>query len=270
MSSVRSTNGYVRTTNLPAHASHAAVFWTTVVSATVWVEFHLDKSKPSTKALPKFPPGRDPAFQQKFDSLVSQPDWFAPPTDNGGAWLGRPAQDGANCWVSCTEINADFQLPSDSLNGSARRVVEALGLMPTTPFDSYVRYEVDAAQLRSTATRDACRPSFADLGNAWFRVSTCTPRAKHYASHGWGSTVDLSAVRARESDDTGHPERVAASIPINAETVKKPEWLASQPGDHQFSSHPTAQFDSTLFSGRSPSDIETAVLELWHNIPSVP
>ena len=237
------------------------------MKATVWQSRHL-ASKKGSAPLPPFPPVKDTRFTARFKAKVAEPDWFQPPTAIDGAWLGRPASAGANCWVSCIELDAGHAVPSSDVGGSARRIVEALGLMPDSPFDAYVRYTIDAAALAVAGGGNAVglRPTFADQGNEWFRVTTRTPRAAHYRSSGWGATVNLAACRAGVADDTGRPEQVSRSIPVNAVLVVDVDVLYPRASDQHFTDRPEKSFRATLLRGRSAADIEQGIAELWDSV----
>jgi hypothetical protein len=262
--SLRRPSGYVRSTGKSGKAIHEAPEWTSVISMTQWVEHHLDKVKPSAKRLPKFPAGRDPAFENQFKNLTAKFGWQVEPTHAGGAWQGRPAADGANCWVTCTDLDPPpTTAPVSSPKKSARRVAESLGIKPTSPFESYVRYTIDAAQVRAVPMADARRPTFADLGNDWFRVRASSTRAVHYAEHNWGSTVHISALRAGGKDDVGRPERVVTSIPVKAPFIRGIEWLPAWPSDSRFTSPPHTEFEAKLLGSRKAPEIKDAVIRLW-------
>lgn len=263
---LRRPGGYLRFADRASGSSHAASRWTTVMKASVWQSRHL-ASRKGGAPLPPFPPVNDARFTARFKAKVAQLDWFQPPTPTGGAWLGRPASDGANCWVSCAELDAALPAPSGDLDGSARRIVEALGLLPDSPFDAYVRYTIDATAVAARpGMSEGQRPTFADQGNEWFRVTTHTPRATHYRSVGWGATVNLAASRAGVSDDTGRPERVSRSIPVSAETVLDVEVLYPRKSDQRFTERPAATFRASLLRNRSATDIEQAIVALWNPV----
>lgn len=261
----RRPGGYLRASTPVSGAPHAVSRWTTVMKASVWQSRHLAPKKGSAP-LPPFPPVKDARFTARFRAKVAEPDWFQPPTPTDGAWLGRPASAGANCWVSCVELDSTHPVSAGDLGGSARRIVEALGLLPDSPFDAYVRYTIDAAVATTAGPgmTGGLRPTFADQGNEWFRVTTPTPRAIHYRSSGWGATVNLAACRARVADDTGRPERVSQSIPVSARSVRDIEVLFPRESDQRFTERPAVTFRDTLLRGRSAADIEQAIVELWN------
>lgn len=261
----RRSGGYLRSSSLMPRSGHVVTQWTTVMKASVWHDVHLACGK-SAAPLPPFPLVKDDRFTARFKARVAQPDWFQPPTESGGAWLGRPSRDGANCWISCTEIDATLPVPAlaGDRDGSARRIVEALGLLPKSPFDAYVRYTIDATKVvASPGMNEGLRPTFADQGNEWFRVTTDTSRAEHYRNAGWGATVNLAACRAGVSDDTGRPERVSPSMPVSAETVLDIEVLYPRASDHRFTEHPVESFRASLLRGRTAADIERAIAQFW-------
>ena len=261
----RRSGGYMRSSSRTPRSGCVVSQWKTVMKASVWQDLHLDHSK-SSAPLPPFPMVQDDRFTERFKARVAQPDWFQPPTEKGGAWLGRPAHDGANCWVSSNDLDTTFSTPAPAgdLNGSARRVVEALGLLPKSPFDAYVRYTIDASKVAvSPGMNVGLRPTFADRGNEWFRVTSGTTRAEHYRKAGWGSTVNLAACRVGYYDDTGRPERVSPSIPVSAETVLDIDILYPRVSDYRFSEHPVKNFRASLLRGRTRNDIEKAIAQFW-------
>ncbi len=259
----RKPGGYLRATRPHRGETCAVSVWTTVISASVWKSKHMDLTKKRATPLPSFPPAQDKVFQEQFDALVKEPDWYQHPTPNGGAWLGRPAADGANCWISCTALDAEYPPLAKNLRGSARRIVEALGILPISPLQCYVRYWIDA-ESRMTSGGEGRRPCFADLGNEWFRVKTAAAAGRHHGRYGWGTTANISTLRAVQSDDNGRPERVSPSIPVGS-TVLRVEILFPKAGDHRplFARAPRDQFKLSILRKRTDTEVRDAVLQLW-------
>lgn len=238
--------------------------WTTLMNAATWSQVHLKSTKSRRgERLLKFPPVDSKSWLADFERTVSAADWFQEPTEAGGAWLGWPL--GANCWVSSCELDDGWDVPGADIDGpSGRRVVEALGMWPERDgkFQCYVRYTLDAhAVRRQVAPSQVARPNFADLGNEWFRVRTLSPRASHYAEQGWGTTAHLSVCREMGSDDTGRPEQVVASVPVNAETVRRVQMMFPA-ADEVVAEKPVKFFHQGLMRGRAATEITECLLKM--------
>ncbi len=257
----RRLGGYMRQSNAASVEGPAVTAWTTVVSEVVWHDCHYAGPRAGFPT-PPFPADRGEAFRREFNALVSQPDWFRPPTESDGAWLGRPASDAANCWISCTELDDSATDRPKDLNGPARRVVEALGMLPL-PLKSYVRYTVDAVTVRAQAGDRSRRPWCGDLGNEWFRGVGRGRRATRYAECGWGSTVHLSVVRVASPEDAGRPERVAPSMRLDAVPILNIEWIFPNVSRATFEKAPYAEFMRRLFAGRTIGDLRTEIGALY-------
>jgi hypothetical protein len=268
-----SGEGYLRATKPPASgfAGPVAHEWTTLVSATAWTKWHCDRHQPSVRSLGAFPPGPDVDFASRFEELIADGDW----TFSGDVATGRPAATmgpprepgfakGPHCWVSCETFDPDLPVAPSSLNGSARRVHESVGLEPTanSPFDSWLRYRIDARAVRQELGFAPARPSATDLGNRWFRVKGESVRAATYAGAGWGCTVNLTVVRARRGGDAGRPEQVVASIPVSAPFLKGVQWLPLAERDRRRVRYPLNRFRQGRPFGLRPGPLRQAVENL--------
>ncbi len=255
-------DGYMRRAADVADAPASVPTWTTVVADTVWYEYHLAVSHKVRVPRPPFPMQPNEDFVENFRAMVAGGGWFEAAGRRDGAWLGMPSAFRDNCWVSCTALDDAAVIESKSVAGPARRVAEALGLMPRTPFSGCVRYSVDAARLGSLRD-DAVRPTFADLGNQWFRVKPRTDRGLGYTAAGWGCTANLSAVRAGKAGDDGRPERVIESFPVDRTYVFGVEPVLPRPPLACCRTKPEKNFEDGLLGTRSPQDVERSIAGLW-------
>lgn len=236
---------------------------TTTVLEVNWRRFHL---RPKTEqlceegfAFPEFPLARDPSSRDRFRAMTARPGWYRAPTETSGAWLGRPASQRANCWVSTRSVSAqEGHEPAwaDDVGGT----LAALGISPASPGESGVRYILDPGELETAGHGLGVRPGFADLGSSWFRILAVGREADRHRSHGWGSTMHLAHNGRPVQETTGLPERVVSSVPLDSPAVVDSELLLpASPGARQ-PAPSQKEFDQMLMRGRKPSAIVRGVL----------
>jgi hypothetical protein len=222
---------------VPGSDTPLATHWTSLISMTDWAFYHCRQHLPDGRPVPAFPPAADASSLSAFADLIRDGDWIRPDASGEPPTMGVP---GMNCWVSTEDLDGGQGIPPSSVRGSGLRVADAAGLPPKSgsPFDSWVRCEFIAEAVEAELKRSPLRPTFADLGNAWFRVRTDSPRAAHYAACGWGSTVNLTVVRARRRGDTGRPERVMPAIPLRRRLLASVTWLPQRTHQRQLVTRP--------------------------------
>lgn len=236
----------------PAHG-HSAAEWTHLVPGSTWLNKHVDKTKPSARPWPSFPFGQDPAALAEFRRFVQRKDWFIQSSKGQGAWLGRPADEGAACWVSTTELDAAVGASPNETEGHSREVAWALGV-DHTPRKARVRYRIDARAVRAQRNSDGRRPTPADLPNGWFRTSASGARGAHFHHLGWGATAHLGAIHEHRADTDGRPEQVIASLAVDGGCVTEVDCLLSANDDRNFSD-PHAAFEIALHGPADPADV---------------
>ena len=186
----------------------------TVVDWQTWYLYHLDADRLATRVSHPLTssPGaaEDPDALARFIAAVcAEPVWWQ--TGAHEACLGAPWAIEGSCWLSTHELDAGHGLPDEDRNGSAYQVASALGLV-FAPDTWLLRYTVDAAQARAASGSAFGRPSFADGGNAWFRVRNPSTWGRHCAGRHWGNTTHVT--RGGSATRDGRPERVVLRMPI--------------------------------------------------------
>lgn len=258
-SNVHGKRGYVRQTLHHKKCAPPAETFTTVVGEDTWQKWHLiDKFEylaDAGLAIPSFPIGRDPQAAKDFQTLTSNKDWARPSTSNSGAWLGRPSKQNANCWVS-SECIAQGE-PRETTFFTAQQDMAARGMVAAAPNLAAVRYHIAPEALPSSDEDDpkfGCRPGLADCGSVWFRVNSNCMTAERHRSHGWGSTVNLDKLNDIDTD-TGLPERVIRSIPVDSPAVTRLELLPPEPVNSSRQVPDQKRFVERLQSEQSVTDI---------------
>ncbi|WP_156472953.1 hypothetical protein [Pseudorhodoferax sp. Leaf265] len=236
---------------------HSAGEWSYLITGDAWLTHHVDTSKPSASPWPSFPLNHDASALSDFRQFVEREDWFVPASETAGAWLGRPAAQGATCWVSTSEMDTAVDAPRSHTHGTSREVGWALGL-DHTPDEARIRYRIDAAAVRGAKRVDGRRPTPTDLPNRWFRTKVSGSRGKHYNRHGWGATVDLHAVWDDRAITDGRPEQVLPSIELSDRNVKGIDCILPSEDDKEFSD-PHLKFDDLLHKRRTPSEIKKQI-----------
>lgn len=257
--------GYLRSARTPPGVAPARLpaTVTTSVSETVWRSHHL---RPQTEHLshigfkfPEFPLARDAKAKEHLEALLLQ-DWFRSPTHASGAWLGRPAEQAANCWVTTQQVSPTE--PPEPWPTGARSASAAIGVTVPSRLGSAFRYWLDGGKLTSNGHGSGNRPSFADLGSGWFRIRASGARAKGHAKHGWGSTAHLDAIGHAHLDNTGLPERVLSSVPLDSSAVLRVELLLPDTPAVTAPKPSQKKFDAMLKQGRKPAQIVEQVVAL--------
>lgn len=248
----RMPRAYVLSGPTPTAQGHSAAEWTHLVAGETWLTWHLNPDTPSATPWPSFPCGQDPAALVEFRRFVTRKDWFAPSSDDGGAWLGRPAVQGATCWVSTAELDAAVGAPPDETEGHSRQVGWALGL-EHTPDNARVRYRIDARAVRAQRKEEGRRPTPADLPNGWFRTGASGARGAHFHRLGWGVTAHLGAVHEHRADIDGRPEQVIPSLPVDGGCVTQVDCLLAANDDGAFAD-PHAAFEAALHGTADPAE----------------
>lgn len=258
---VNRPNGHVRRLACPPGAQAPKHVLTTIISEDTWLKYHVDpfRQELSEELYPtiSFPISANlPAAEQTLDFLLSAAK------STTGPWLGRPASDNANCWVSCAKI-AESE-PVEPHHGNLEELLDALGIAPTNPEWSWIRFTIDPSQLDvdcRSPERLGTRPGFADLGSEWFRIDGQGESAQRHRRHGWGSTVNLSDVRELSEtspilEEVGLPERVTPSILVHQSVVRNKEILPPQIKNYEkMRNNDLANFIQNALDGRSKDDI---------------
>lgn len=249
----RTPRAYVLAGPTPPAHGHSATEWTHLVPGATWLTWHVDRTKPSPRPWPSFPCGQDHAALAEFREFVQRKDWSIPSSRGAGAWIGRPADQGATCWVSTAELDAAVGAPPEETQGHSREVGWALGL-DHTPGKARVRYRIDARAVRAERTDDGRRPTPADLPNGWFRTGSSGARGARFHHLGWGATAHLGAIHEHRADTDGRPEQVIASLPVDGGCVTQVDCLLSANDDDDFAD-PHAAFEVALHGPADPADV---------------
>lgn len=249
----RAPRAYVLAGPTPAAHGHSAAEWTHLVAGEIWLTWHVDADKPSAKPWPSFPCGQDAAALVEFREFVQRKDWFVPSSDDAGAWMGRPADQGATCWVSTPELDTTVGAAPDETEGHSRQVGWALGL-DHTPEHARVRYRIDARAVRAQRKSDGRRPTPADLPNGWFRTGASGARGTRFHQLGWGATAHLGSIHEHRADSDGRPEQVIASLAVDGGCVTQVDCLLAANDDHRFSD-PHAAFEAALHGADDPAQV---------------
>jgi hypothetical protein len=269
--------GHVRRVPHPPGAAQPTASLTTVVDEDVWYRYHARGREEELAdlgvALPPFPIGRDPGKLKSAQLVLAQAGaWAQPASLTEGAWLGRPAAQNANCWVSCIRVASSE--PAEDERIQLEELLAALGLEPRSPLWAWMLYRIDPVSLDPAGTHPSmlgARPGFADEGSRWFRVVSDGDAAKRHNRHGWGSTVNLAMVRPASVGtlDTGLPERVIPAVPVESPAVSAPVILPPLPRDASRIAAPDASvFYSQLKRRRTEADIVQEVLSVLNLAPT--
>lgn len=255
----RTARAFVLGGPTPPADGHSATEWSNLVEGDTWVRWHVDQSKPSPRPWPSFPVGQDTAALDEFEAFVQRPGWNTPSTDASGAWLGRPAAQGATCWVSTVELDAATGAPSEETQGSSRQVGWATGLRHT-PQKARVRYRINAVALRAAQGCDGRRPTPADLPNGWFRTLVSGSRGELFNRQGWGTTVNLASVWGDHPETDGRPEQVIPSVRVDGGCIVGIDCILPATDDDNFTD-PSDKFEVKLHDTELIKDITARLRE---------
>jgi hypothetical protein len=254
-------SGYVRNSQGTVSPYAPGTQITSTVSESTWRGHHLrekiEESCTDGVALPEFPIGMSPKNKDVFNKFITQGNIFKESTPTDGAWLGRPSEKNANCWVTVNRV--DLSEPIEEWSDTVEDTIPSLGIWPSNPLEAWVRYWIDADRLKNIHPgAQGQRPGFADGGSNWFRVFNTADKAQRHSRWTWGSTVNLNRLGVSGQDDTGQPERVIPSIPISSPAIIRCELLmpANMKNMNQNRKEPDQdQFDELLKRGRTGADI---------------
>lgn len=191
--------------------------WSTTVTWHGFFAHHLDFGQVSRRGLP-IPPQVRLMSRESVNTLLDAmqqraPQWWQAAGNNGGH-LGMPPELGSTCWVSSADSETSGAKSPWSEPTDADGANFSLGL--GCELDAcLLRYHFDATSARIAAKDDVARPTFADLGNKWFRVRDVSPRGRHHAEWQWGTTAHIGAENTGTRPHTkGCPERTVQAMPI--------------------------------------------------------
>ena len=256
--------GYVRSA-APISSSRTATVWTSLATVTDWADWHVDKHLPSSKPLPAFPP----ISEADFDGLVRGRllnDWASE-----GAMLGRPRH---GLCQPCPQLlgqqlRTGFGLQHCSQQHQRQRTPSTRSLGYGVAVGLTVRQLGTIPRGRpGCPKRDRPRRGAPQLRRSGQRVvpSSCQlSRSRHYGRHGWGSTVNLTVIRARRRDDTGRPERVVAPIPLQTQLILGVDWLPAEAQNHQkprLERPRPLRYPTSRFIGTRPFGLKAAALRM--------
>ena len=258
--------GHIRRTLDSLRSAPPPEHFTTVVDERVWQQWHLvDKFEDLVDAglpIPSFPIGRDAAAAEDFRTLTESRGWARISSPASGSWLGRPSKQNANCWVS-SALLAPGEVREVEFS-TAQQDMAARGMVPD-PNLAAVRYIIATGALPTGSADDpnfGCRPGLADCGSVWFRITSRGSVANRHRKHGWGSTVNLDKLGPA---DTGLPERVVRSIPVDSAAVVRVELLLPEPAKGGRRPPSQKRFVKRLKSHRSAADIVKGLLDIMNS-----
>ena len=188
--------------------------------------------------------------------------WARTSSPASGAWLGRPSKQNANCWVS-SALLAPGEVREVEFS-TAQQDMAARGMVPD-PNLAAVRYVIASNALPTGSLNDpdfGCRPGLADCGSVWFRITSRGVVANRHRKHGWGSTVNLDKLDGVRPADTGLPERVIRSIPVDSAAVMRVELLPPEPVKGGRRPPSQQRFVKRLKLRRSAADIVKGLLDI--------
>lgn len=191
--------------------------------------------------------------------------WMQTPTKQAGAWLGRPADENRNCWVTAFQVDA--AAPSWSPPTAGNTMLDQLGMPLPVQFQGWiVRYHINARLLPPSPEQWGVRPRFPDGGSRWFRVKCSDPKAAQHmhASLGWGIALSLAAIADGDADDAGLPERVCAAVPANSTAIVDMNLLSPVGKLRQMGPQEMQAAHDRLLDARKPSDTINQVLDILH------